>query len=99
MKNDAEDVAKWLARETGHVPEADEGYEEETEAEEETPRLGLPNKKHEQMRRFFDGLEIEKGLTAKRRAESMDAIDEADEMNKALKGSLPPTDSPGGEVY
>ena len=97
MKNDAEAVSQWLARETGHVPEADEGYEEGEETEAgEIPHLGLPNPKHEKMRRFFDGLEVEKGLTAKRRAESMEAIDEADEMNKALKGSIPPTTPPGG---
>lgn len=93
MANDpnAEDVASWLGRETGHVPEADEeaheGYEAGEEADGSRP-LGLPNANHEKLRQFFDGLHIEKSLTEKRRAEALAPLDEADQMNEALKGAI-----------
>lgn len=94
MDTSPEDVAKWLATETGHNPEADEGYEDEKT--EEGPRaIGLPQDKHEKMRRFFDGLHVEKALTEKRRAESVDALDETDEFNKALMKAAPQPGQPG----
>lgn len=100
METNPEDVAKWLARETGHAPEAEEGYSEE--ATEEGPRkIGLPQDKHEKLRRFFDGLHVERSLQERRRAESLNAVDEADMMNQSLKAAIPqgpqaPTTPPGG---
>lgn len=85
-KTSSKDVASWLARETGHVPEDEETTEGTYSSEE---GIGLPNPKHEKLRRFFDGLNIEKGLTERRRADALSAIDETAEMNKALKGALP----------
>lgn len=84
-----EDVTTWLARETGHAPEADEGYE--VDGEEPASSFGLPNPKHEKMRRFFDGLQVEKQLKAKRDEEALSMVDEAEEMNNALKGAIKPT--------
>lgn len=87
MDTSPEDIATWLARETGHVPEADAGYEE-------PKSLGLPNQSHEGLRKFFDGLHVEKALTEKRRNEALSAVDDAEEMHKALGESVkatPPT--------
>lgn len=95
MDTNPEDIATWLARETGHTPVGDEGYGDE-ETTEGPRKIGLPQDKHEKLRRFFDGLHIEKGLTEKRRAESLDAVDETDEMNKALQKSIQPTTPPTG---
>ena len=97
-KNAAADVAQWLARETGHTPGAEEGYSDESvETEDDMPKgMGLPNAKHEKMRRFFDGLHVEKSLTEKRRADALGAVDEADQMNQALKGAISPQTPPGG---
>jgi len=91
-KTNPEDIASWLGRETGHTPEADEGYEGEVQTEDEG--FGLPNPKHEKLRRFFDGIDVEKQLTAKRRATALSQVDEAEKMNQALMGAIPP----GGEA-
>lgn len=90
MKTDPEEIATWLARETGHAPGTEEGYEDEETVEETPRRFGLPQDKHEKMRRFFDGLHVEKAMTEKRQAEAMSAVDEAEQMNEALKGAIPP---------
>lgn len=90
MDTSPEDIADWLATETGH--EAEEGYgEEDTEKEGEIGprRLGLPQDKHEKMRRFFDGLHVEKALAEKRRNEPLQMMDEAEQMNEALKKATP----------
>jgi hypothetical protein len=85
----AEDVASWLGRETGHSPDSTDGYSEDEATEGEEPRsLGLPNANHEKLRQFFDGLHIEKSLTEKRRADALAPLDEADQMNEALKGAI-----------
>lgn len=89
-KTSAEDVATWLARETGHVPEAEEGYEGETGGYDAEKGAGLPNPKHEKLRRFFDGLHVQKTLDEKRRSEAISQVDEAEEMNKALRDAVPP---------
>lgn len=88
MDTNAEDVAKWLGRETGHVPEADEGYDEDEKAEHEPGRIGLPNAHNDRMRKFFDGLHLEKALTEKRRQKSVESLGEAEKMDEALRGSL-----------
>jgi len=92
MKTNPEDIANWLAVETGH--EADETDEVEkgegAEESDEMPHLGLPNATHEKMRRFFDGLHVEKALTEKRRNDTMGMIDEAEKQNEALKSAIPP---------
>jgi len=89
MKTDPEEIATWLARETGHAPEAEGGYEGE-EVEEAPRKIGLPQDKHEKMRRFFDGLHVEKAMTEKRQADALSAVDEAEQMNEALKKATPP---------
>lgn len=92
MDTSPEDVALWLARETGHTAEGPEGYETKgAEMEEEGPRrIGLPQDNHEKLRRFFDGLNIEKAMTEKRRASAIDKMDETAQMNEALKQATPP---------
>lgn len=87
-ETDAADIATWLARETGH-PTGDEEVATEG-GYDESKGIGLPQAKHEEMRRFFDGLEVERALKEKRSASALEAVDEADEMNKALKNSIPP---------
>lgn len=89
-KTSAEDVAMWLGRETGHAPEATEGYDEEKKGYDAENGIGLPQGDHEKMRRFFDGLHVEKALTEKRRNEALDMVDEADQMNQDLKKIVPP---------
>lgn len=100
MDTNPEDVATWLARETGHAPEAEEGYEGKGEAKGAPRAIGLPQDKHEKMRRFFDGLHVEKALTEKRRGEAIDDLDEADKFNEALRTAAPQTpQSPQGGAY
>lgn len=88
MDTNPEDIAQWLARETGHTPESDEGYTE-GEIEDGPRKIGLPQDKHEKLRRFFDGMHVERALTEKRRAEALQEVDEAEAMNQALKGATP----------
>ena len=95
-KNDAADVAQWLARETGHVPEADEGYGEGEASYDADKGVGLPNKNHERMRRFFDGLNVEQAMTERRRMDAMMDIDEAEMQKQALRGAIPEQTPPGG---
>lgn len=91
MDTNPEDIATWLARETGHAPVGDEGYGDD-EATEGPRKIGLPQDKHEKLRRFFDGLHVEKGLTEKRRAGALDAVDETEKMNQSLQQAIqPPT--------
>jgi hypothetical protein len=84
MDTSPEDITSWLARETGHVPEADEGYTEDSETKA-PGRLGLSDPHKDKMRKFFDGLHLEKALTDKRRESSVTAVDEAEEMNEQLR--------------
>lgn len=99
MDTNPEDISTWLARETGHGDVSDEGYGEE-KAEEGPRPIGLPKDNHEKMRRFFDGLNVEKSLTEKRRSEALTDLDEAEAMNEALKRSIqPPQQAPQGGAY
>jgi len=97
----AEDVATWLARETGHSPSSNEGYAApDTSASSDTAAsdqqgYGLPNKNHEKLRRFFDGLHIQNAMNAKRKADALNNMDETQQMNDALKQALPQPGQPG----
>lgn len=78
---DVEAIAEWLATETGHTGE--------TETEEEGPKQHLPTQRRENMRQFFDGIDLEKKMTERRRNKAMEPIEQADELMKAVQ--QPPT--------
>lgn len=79
--SDAEAIAEWLGRETGHTPEADEGYGDQ-------PVLDMPTKRRADLGQFFDGLHVQKEMQARRRDEAVTALDEADELRKAIAPTL-----------
>lgn len=92
---DAEAITEWLGRDTGHE---EAGYDAEgdiEEPEEQEPKLGLPQPKHEELRKFFDGLNIEQQLTKKRRENAMEDVDMAEELSKAV-GPVTPKPMGGG---
>lgn len=78
MQNDPEAIAQWLAMETGHVADG-EAYEEE----EEQPKLPIARRAN--LRQFFDGIDVEKKLTERRRAKAMEPLDQADALMKAVQ--------------
>lgn len=78
----AEDVATWLARETGHVDIPEEGY-----GEEDKPSM-LPAKKRKSLSKFFDGLQVEKAMQEQRRGEALADVDDAAALRQAIAPRL-----------
>lgn len=77
----AEEVATWLARETGHVDAPDEAYEG-------PDKMDLPVKRRKDLGQFFDGLHVQKEMQTRRREEAVSALDDADELRKSIAPRL-----------
>lgn len=79
---EAEDIATWLARETGHTDGPDGDTEEPDEG------IGLPQKRKAELDQFFSGLEVEKAMRNQRRQEAVADVDDAAELRKAIAPRL-----------
>jgi len=89
--NSAEDITSWLATETGHTETPDEGYGPEK-------GMDLPKKRKQELSQFFDGLEVEKAMTAQRREDAVAEVDDAAELRKAIAPRLT-EGTPGATAY
>lgn len=89
-KSSEEDIAKWLARETGN---AGEGTKYEP-----SKGMNLPRQRREDLGSFFEGLEIDKAKRDQRKRAAMQDVEDVEALRNALRPPLNPTNptNPGG---